>query len=275
MLGITLAVATPLLAAILVATTFFAASVLADTLLDWEGEHMSFESPEVSIVKKSSEKWSGNAALKYTGVAAPQYSVSGLSEAGSYSMTIRGKAKTDPAAPDAWPIVEVYRNNIWDPANKIATLTIDATTLADYTVSGTIPQNTTKILVKATGNMAGDQVFWLDKVSLKHTPSPDTTPPQTTMDSGPGSASTTYNGDPSFSFSSSDPIAPSSASSIAASGPYARRPRATRGSPTASTPSLFGRSTEPATRTPRPRPEGGGYGNAAGNISSPGMIWTR
>ena len=159
---------------------------------------MSFGSPEVSIVQKGPDKWSGNAALKYTGVAAPQYSVSGLSEAGSYSMTIRGKAKTDPAAPNAWPIVEVYRNNIWDPANKIATLSINSSTLADYTVSGTVSGDTTKILVKAAGNMAGDQVFFLDKVSWKHTPPPDTMPPQTTIDSGPGSASTTYNGDPSL-----------------------------------------------------------------------------
>src|SRR5919112_339082 len=69
--------------------------------------------------------------------------------------------------------------------------------------AGAIPQDTTKILVRATGNMAGDQIFWLDKVSLK--PTPDTTPPQTTINSGPSSASTTYNADPSFSFTSSEP----------------------------------------------------------------------
>jgi hypothetical protein len=53
------------------------------------------------------------------------------------------------------------------------------------------------------GAIACAVIVWLDKVSLK--PTPDTTPPQTTINFGPSSASTTYNGDPSFSFSSSEP----------------------------------------------------------------------
>ncbi len=50
--------------------------------------------------------------------------------------------------------------------------------------------------------VAVDSLLFFDR----HLPSTTrSAPPQTTIDSGPGSASTTYNGDPSFSFSSSEP----------------------------------------------------------------------
>ena len=173
------------------------------------------------------------------------------------------------------PIVEVYRNNIWDPANKIATLH------DRYDHAGRLhglrhhpPGHYEDTHVKAAGNMAGDQEFWLDKVSWKHLPSPDTTPPQTTIDSGPGSASATYDGNPTFSFSSSEPNSSFECKLDSGSWVSLHFAQATPGSPTASVPSPFGRSTGSVTRTPRPRPEGGGYGSAAANLSSLATIWT-
>jgi hypothetical protein len=195
--------------AFLVATTFFAASTLADVTLEWEGEDMTFSSAEVSIANSdswsgASSYWSGGAALKYKGEARASRVIA-LSGAGD-SVTIRGKALTDPANPGAWPVVEVYKDNAQNPANKIATFTINTTTFDDYTASAAIPRDTKRIFVKAAGNMAGEQIFWLDKASVnKKNTAADTTPPETTIDAGPSSTSAAYNGDPSFSFSSSEP----------------------------------------------------------------------
>ena len=57
------------------------------------------------------------------------------------------------------------------------------------------------VLVVSMVVVALDSFLFFDR----HLPRTTRSVPQTTMDSGPSSASTTYNGDPSFSFSSSEP----------------------------------------------------------------------
>ena len=57
------------------------------------------------------------------------------------------------------------------------------------------------VLVALMVVVAVDSVLFFER----HLPSTTRSVPQTTMDSGPSSASATYNGDRSFSFSSSEP----------------------------------------------------------------------
>src|SRR5919112_5853661 len=56
------------------------------------------------------------------------------------------------------------------------------------------------VLVALMVVVAVDSVLFFER----HLPSTTRSVPQTTMDSGPSSSNTTYNGDPSFSFSSSE-----------------------------------------------------------------------
>lgn len=79
---------------------------------------------------------------------------------------------------------------------------INSTTYADYSFPATVPAGAT-VTVGSALNSSGREVH-VDNVSVEGTPASDTTPPTTTIDSGPTGGATDTDGNVSYTFSSNE-----------------------------------------------------------------------